>query len=101
MFVKRGDNVAAASLTFWLFGVHVGRALDGQVVAFSRATGENNFLGVGADERGGLLARFLNGLLGFPTKGVIATAGISVGLGEVWKHDFHHAGIASSGGGVV
>ena len=101
VFVKRGDNVAAASLTFWIFGVHVGRALDGQVVAFSRATGENNFLGVGANERGGLLARFLNGLLRFPTKCVIATAGISVGLCKVRKHDFHHARIASSGGGVV
>ena len=101
VFVKCGDNVAATSLSFWFFGVHVGRALDGQVVAFGGATCENNFLGVGANQRGGLLARFLNGFLGFPTKGVVAATRISVGLGEIRKHHFHHAGIASSGSGVV
>jgi hypothetical protein len=46
-----GDDVVAA------LAVHLGDALDGQVVALGGAGGEDDLLGGGADQLGNLLAR--------------------------------------------
>ena len=55
-----------------LFRVHLGDALNGQIVRFGGAAGENNFLRRCADQIGNLLARFLDGFFGFPAEAVIA-----------------------------
>ena len=57
-----GDDVVAA------LAVHLGDALDGEVVALGRAGGEDDLLGRRADELGDLLARLLHGLLRFPAE---------------------------------
>ena len=44
MLGNRGDDVIA------FFLIHLGHALDGQVVALSRARSEDDFLGRGADQ---------------------------------------------------
>ncbi len=66
-----GDDVIAA------LAVHLGDALDGEVVALGGAGGEDDLLGGGADEFGDLLAGDVDGLLGFPAEGVVAAGGIA------------------------
>ena len=49
-----GDDVVA------LFAVKLDHALDCQIVGLGRAAGENDFLGLGVDQRGDLVARALS-----------------------------------------
>ncbi len=75
-----GNDVVA------FFGIHLGHALDREVVGFGGAAGEDDFAGGGADEIGDLLARFIHGLLGLPAEFVIAAGGVTEVFGEVGQH---------------
>ena len=90
-----GDDVVAA------LAVHLGDALDGEVVGLGGAGGEDDLLGGGADELGDLLAGLLDGLLGFPAEAVVAAGGVAEVAGEVRHHGFEHAGVERRGGVVV
>ena len=90
-----GDDVVAA------LAVHLGDALDGEVVALGGAGGEDDLLGGGADELGDLLAGDLDGLLGLPAEGVVAAGGVAELGGEVGHHRFEHAGVERAGGVIV
>ena len=76
-------------------------ALDGQVVALRGAGRKDDFLGVGADQRGGLLACQLDAVLRLPTELMVAARGVAELIAEVRKHGFHHAWVAASGGGMI
>ena len=70
----RRDDVVA------LFGIHLGHALDRQIVRFGGAAGEDDLFGGGADQVRDLLARFLDRFLGFPAEAVIAAGGVAESL---------------------
>ena len=90
-----GDDVVAA------LAVHLGDALDGEVVALGGAGGEDDLLGGGADELGDLLAGDLDGLLRLPAELVVAAGGVAELAGEVGHHGLEHAGIERRGGVVI
>ena len=58
----RGDDVIA------LFAVHLGDALDGEVVALGGAGGEDDFFRGRADQLGDALARGLHAFFGSPSE---------------------------------
>ena len=60
------DDVIAA------LAIHLGNALDGEVVRLGCTRGEDDLFGGGADEFRDLLAGRFNRLLSLPAKGVIA-----------------------------
>ena len=91
----------ATRLTCWSLCVDLRGALDGQVVALGGAGGKDDFLGIGADQRGGLLASQLDAVLRLPTKLVVAARGVAEFVAEIRKHGFHHAWVAASGGGMI
>ena len=80
-----GDDVVAA------LAVHLGDALDGEVVALGGAGGEDDLLGGGADELGDLLAGDLDRLLRLPAELVVAAGGVAELAGEVRHHRLQHA----------
>ncbi len=82
-----GDDVVA------LLAIHLGDALDREVVGFGRAAREDDFLRVGADQIGDLLARFVDGLFRFPAERMIAARRVAEMLGEIRHHRFDHARI--------
>ncbi len=79
----RGDDVIA------LLPVHLGDALDREVVGLGRAAREHDLLGVGADEIRDLLARLVDGLLGRPSERMVPAGGVAEMLGEVGQHRVH------------
>ncbi len=90
-----GDDVVAA------FAVHLRNALDGQVVALGGAGGKDDLLGGCADQLGNLLARRLHGLLGLPSKGVVAAGRIAELGGEVGQHRLQNPRIQRAGGVII
>ena len=66
-----GDDVVA------LLAVHLRDALDRQVVRLGGAAREDDFLRVGADQIGDLLARVLHRFFGFPAERVVAARGVA------------------------
>ena len=90
-----GDDVVAA------LAVHLGNALDGQVVALGRAGGEDDLLGGRANQLCHLLAGLFDRLLGFPAKGVVAAGRVAEFRGEVGHHRLKHARIHGRGGVVI
>ena len=89
------DDVVAA------LAIHLGDALDGQVVRLGGAGGKNDLLGGGADELRNLLAGRLNGLLRLPTKGVIAAGRVAKFAGEKWHHRLQHSWVERAGRVIV
>ena len=83
----RGDDVVA------LLAVHLGDALDREVVGLGRAAREDDFLRVRADEIGDLLARLLDRLFGFPAERMVAAGGVAEVLGEIRQHRLDDARI--------
>ena len=81
--------------------VELGRAFDGEVVGFGCAAGEDDFFGVGVDERGDVGAGFFHRFFGFPAVGVAAGCGVAEFIGEIGQHFFQHARVQRGGGGVV
>ena len=85
--MTRGDDVIA------LLAVHLGDALDRQVVRFGGAAREDDFLGVGADQIGDLLARLFDRLFGFPPERMVAARRVAEVLREVRQHRLDDARI--------
>ena len=90
-----GDDVLALAL------VEVGGALDGQVVGFCGAGGPDDFLGIGIDQRGHLLARVFHRFFRFPAERVGTRSGVAEMFGEVGNHLFCDTGIHRGRGRVV
>ena len=76
-----------------LLAVHLGDALDREVVRLGRAAGEDDLLRVRADQIGDLLARLLDRLFGFPAERMVAAGGVAEVLGEVRQHRLDDARI--------
>ena len=95
MFRHLGDDVVAA------LAVHLGDALDGQVIALGGAGSENDLLRRRADQLRDLLAGRLDRLFRFPPEGVVAARRVSKLGGEVRHHRFQHAGIQRAGGVII
>ena len=91
----RRDDVVA------LFGVHLGHALQRQVVRFGRAAGEHDLLGGCADQARDLLARLLDRFFRFPAEAVIAAGGVAERLREIRHHRLEHARIHRRGRVIV
>ncbi len=91
----RGDDVIA------LLAVHLGDALDGEVVALGGAGGEDDFFRGRADQLGDALARRFHAFFGRPSERVIAAGGVAELLHEVGQHLFQHPRIHGGGGVVV
>ena len=84
-----------------LLAIHAGDALDRQVVRFGRAAREDDFLRVGADQIGDLLAGFFDRFLRLPPERMVAAGGIAEVLGEVGHHRLEHARIDRRGRVIV
>src|SRR6266568_61370 len=89
------DDVLALAL------VEIRRALDGEVVAFGRARGPDDLLGIGVQQRGDVLARFLDRFLRFPAERMRAARRIAELLGEKRDHLLRHARIHRRGRRVI
>src|SRR5208283_4413058 len=90
MLGDAGDDVVALIL------VKFEHALDREVVRLGGAAGEDDLLGLAADQRRDLIARAIDRLFGFPSETVIAAGGIAELLGEVRQHRLHDARIDRS-----
>ena len=75
-------------------------AEDGVIVGFGSAAGEDNFLGLRADESGDLFAGGFDGGAGFLAGGVDG-GGVAEVSGEEGEHGFEDCGVDRSGGVVV
>jgi hypothetical protein len=84
-----------------LLAVHLGDALDREVVRLGCAAGEDDFLGRGPDQIGHLLARRFDRLFGVPAKGVIAARRIPEVLREEREHRLDDARINRRRGVIV
>ncbi len=84
-----------------LLAVHLGDALDREVVRLGRAAGEDDFLGVRADQIGHLLARLVDRLFGLPAERMVAARRVAEVLGEVRQHRLDHARIDRRRGVIV
>ena len=101
VLVRRGDDVAASLRAIGALRIHASGALDREVVRLGRAARPDDLLGRRADERCGLLAGEVDGVLRFPAELVVAARGVAEFLGEVRKHRFDHTGVRAGRGGVV
>ena len=79
----RRDDVIA------LLPVHLGDALDREVVGLGRAAREHDLFRVGADEIRDLLARRVDGLLGGPAERMVPAGGVAEMLREERQHRVH------------
>ncbi len=75
-----GDDVIA------LLAIHFRDALDGQVIRFRRAAGEDDFLRRRVDQPGDLRASDLDGLFRRPAESMVAAGGVAKFLCEVRQH---------------
>src|SRR5579863_1526994 len=90
-----GDDVIA------LFAVHFGDALDHQVVAFSGAAGEDDFLRSSANQRGDLRAGGFDRFFAGPAEGMVTAGGVAEFLGEIGQHGLNHARIDLRSGVII
>ena len=91
VFGGGGDDVVALLL------VHLQHALDGQIVRFSRAAGEDDFFGISLDQLRDLLAGVFNRFFCRPAEGMVAAGGVAELLDEVGQHGLQHPGIHRGG----
>ena len=95
MFGDLGDDVVAA------LAIHLGNALEREVVRLGGTGGEDDLLGGGPDQLGDLSACGLNGGLSLPAKLMIAAGGIAELAGEVGQHGFEDPRVHGRGGVVI
>ena len=84
-----------------LLPVHLGDALDGEVVRLGGAAREDDLLRARADEVGNLLAALLDRLLSLPAERVVAAGGIAEARAEIGQHRFQDARVHRRRGVVV
>ena len=92
---NRGDDVVA------LLAVHLGYALDGEVIALGGTRSEDNFFGGGADQLGDALASCFYALFARPAEGVVAAGSIAKLFHEIGQHLLQHPRIHGRGGVVI
>ena len=95
VFGDTGDDVIA------LLAIHLGDALDGQIVGLGRAAREDDFLGVGANQIADLFTGVLDRFFRFPSKRMITAGGVAKVIGEVRQHRLDHARIDRRRGVIV
>ena len=95
MLSDSGNNVVA------FFPVHLGDALNGQVVAFRGSGREDDFLCSCANQFGDALARSLNRLFTRPSERVITAGRIAEPVGEIGQHLFQNARINRRGRVII
>ena len=79
----------------------LGQSLDGEVIRFGRARGEDDLPALGADRPRHLLPGELDRLLGLPPESVGDARGVAVELGEVREHRLDDPRVGAGGGVVV
>ncbi len=79
----------------------LGQSLDGEVIRFGRARGEDDLPALGADGPRHLLPGDLDRLLGLPAESVGDARGVAVELGEVREHRLDDPRVGAGGGVVV
>jgi hypothetical protein len=89
------DEVLALAL------VEEGGALDGEVVRFGGAGGPHDFLRVGADQRGDVLARLFDGLLRLPAVGMRARGWVAELFDQPGNHLLGDARVDRGRRGIV
>ena len=85
-----GDDVARAAPT-----------LDGQVVGFGGAAGEDDLARRRAGQPGDAPAGLLHRLFGFPAEAVAAAGGVAEPGAEIGQHGLQHARVDRRGGLMV
>src|SRR5215469_7661071 len=75
------------------FPIHLGNALDCQVVAFGRTRGENDFFWRRTNQLGDALAGKVHSLFGGPAEGVVTAGSVAELFREVGQHLFEYTGI--------
>ena len=95
MLGHRGDDVVA------LFLVHLGRALDGQVVALGRTRGKDDFLRGRAHQLRHPFAAEFGRFFADPSEGMVAAGRVAEFLDEVGQHLLEHPRVHGGGGMVV
>ena len=76
-------------------------ALDGEIVRFGCAAGEDDFLGPRPDQVGDPAAPAVHGFLGHPAEGVIPAGRIAVDFAQIRHHFVDHARVHGCRGLVV
>ena len=76
----QADNVVP------LLPIHLGHALEGQVVGLGGAGGEDDLLGRCVDQIGNLAAGFIDSLFRLPAKLMIAARRVAIHLGKERQH---------------
>src|SRR5689334_18726145 len=66
--------------------------MDGGVVSFGAAGGEDEFRGGAAQESGDLMAGLFDGLAGI-LAGPVGAGGVAIGGGEEGEHRLHNGGV--------
>ena len=95
VFGHGGDDVVA------FLAVHLGDALDRQVVALRRTRGKDDLLRGRADQFGDLLASLFHGFFRCPSKGMVPARGVAELFHEIGQHGLEHTRIHGGGGMVV
>lgn len=75
-----------------------GDTLDAHVVAFGGTAGEDDFLGVSANQISNVFPRLLNRLVCLPAVGMCPRVGVAIDVGEVGHHGIEHSGVDRGGG---
>ncbi len=95
MLDAHGDDMFALAL------IEMCRALDGEVVRFSRPRSPDDFLGIGIDQGRNLFTRQLNRRIGFPAKRMRTAGRIAKFLGQIRNHFIGHTRVNRRGGRIV
>ena len=95
VFCDRCDDMVA------LLFVHLGHALDGEVVTFSGARSEYDLLRSGANQLSNALAGLLHRGFGYPPKGMVPAGSVAELFHEEGQHLVQDSGIYRRGGVVI
>src|SRR6266566_5771845 len=95
VFCNRCDDVVA------LLFVHLGHALDGEVVTFGGAGSEYDLLRSGANQPSNALAGLLHRGFGHPPKGMVPAGSVAELFHEEGQHLVQNPGIYRRGGVVI
>src|SRR5207249_11668045 len=95
MFRRTGNYMTA------VLPLHMGDALESQIIALSGATGEDNLSGIRANQAGNFVASVLDCSFRFPAENMVTAGGVAVMLGEIGQHRLEDTRIGAGGGVVI
>lgn len=70
-----------------------GHTLDAHIVGFGGTAGEDDFLGVSANQISNMFPGLLNGLVCLPAVGMCPRVGVAIDVGEEGHHGIEHSGV--------